>query len=109
MGKTLAEKILSEKCGQDVQTDDIIIVPVDWVMAQDGTAPLAIQSWKDLGIGKVARPDHTIFFLDHSSPSPRKELAASHVLMRTFAREQKTIISDVGNGICHQVLPEGYV
>ncbi len=109
MKQTLTEKILSKKCGREVKADDIAIVPLDWVMAQDGTAPLAIESWKKLGLNKIAKPDHTIFFLDHSAPAPRKELAASHKVMREFAKEHGIIITQVGDGICHQLLPELYV
>jgi len=109
MAQTLAEKILSKRCGREVKAGEIAIVPLDWIMAQDGTAPLAIQSWKKLELNKVAKPQNTIFFLDHSAPAPRKELAASHKIMREFAEEHGTIISQVGDGICHQLLPELYV
>jgi len=109
MGQTLTEKILSKKCGRAVKAEDVVIAPLDWVMAQDGTAPLAIQSWENLGLNKVAKPKNTIFFLDHSAPAPRKELAASHKGMREFAKEHGTIVTRVGDGICHQILPESYV
>ena len=54
MGKTLAEKILSEKSGKDVAPGDLVTVPVDFVFGQDGTMPLAIQQMeKELGTRKV--------------------------------------------------------
>ena len=109
MNQTLVEKILSAKCGGKVTPGEIVIVPLDLVMAQDGTAPLAIESWKKLGLNKVAKPKNTIFFLDHSAPASRKELAASHKVMREFAEKHGTIITQVGDGICHQLLPEYYV
>lgn len=105
----MVEKILSGKCGKKVKAGEIAIVPLDWVMAQDGTTPLAIKSWKKLGLKKVAKPQNTIFFLDHSAPAPRKELAANHRILREFAKEQGIIVSDVGEGICHQRLAESYV
>lgn len=109
MGQTLVEKILSKKCAREIKAGEVVIAPLDWVMAQDGTAPLAIESWKKLGLNKIAKPKNTIFFLDHSAPAPRKELAASHKIMRGFAKEHGTIITQVGDGICHQLLPEFYV
>jgi 3-isopropylmalate/(R)-2-methylmalate dehydratase large subunit len=109
MGQTLVEKILSKKSGRKVKAGDIVIVPLDWVMAQDGTAPLAIESWRKLGINRVADPNKTVFFIDHSSPAPRKELAANHKVMRKFAEEHGIVISRVGDGICHQILSEVYV
>ncbi|MBU1630751.1 MAG: 3-isopropylmalate dehydratase large subunit [Candidatus Omnitrophica bacterium] len=109
MKQTLVEKILSRKCNKKITAGDIAIVPLDWVMAQDGTAPLAIDSWKKLGLHKVAKPKNSIFFLDHSAPAPRKEMAGHHQVMREFAKEHGTVISNVGDGICHQILPESYV
>lgn len=109
MCQTLTEKILFKKCGRKVEPGDIVIVPVDWVMAQDGTAPLAIESWRRLEINKITKPKQTIFFLDHSSPPPKKELAAIHQDLRRFTKEHRIKLSEVGEGISHQVLVERYV
>ena len=43
MGKTIAEKILSEKSGVDAYAGDIVIAKIDQIALQDGTAPLAIR------------------------------------------------------------------
>ena len=109
IGQTLAEKILSGVCGKRVTAGDIEIVPLDWVMAQDGTAPLAVQSWEKLQIGTIANPAHTIFFLDHCSPPPRAELANAHQTLREFVAKKGLQLSEVGRGICHQVMVESYV
>jgi 3-isopropylmalate/(R)-2-methylmalate dehydratase large subunit len=45
--------------------------------------------------------------LDHYSPPPNPEAANTHVAMRRFADERGAVLYDVGDGICHQVLPEG--
>ena len=45
--------------------------------------------------------------LDHYSPPPNAEAANTHVAMRKFADDSGAILYDVGDGICHQVLPEG--
>ena len=42
MGKTLAEKILSQKSGSDAKAGDIVIAKVDLVFAQDTTGPLTV-------------------------------------------------------------------
>ena len=108
MGKTLAEKILSEKAGVDAHAGDIVIAPVDLVFAQDGTAPLAIRQFQSCGFDKLACPSSTIFFLDHNAPTPTKELANDQLLIRNFAKKCGACISDVDEGICHQVAAEFY-
>jgi 3-isopropylmalate/(R)-2-methylmalate dehydratase large subunit len=45
--------------------------------------------------------------LDHYSPPPNAEAANVHVAMRAFAEASGAVLYDVGDGICHQVLPEG--
>ncbi|MCL5071234.1 MAG: 3-isopropylmalate dehydratase large subunit [Actinobacteria bacterium] len=107
--KTIAEKILSAHAGRDVRAGDIAVVDVDVVMAQDGTGPLAVSQIKKLGLNKVANPAKSIFFIDHAAPSPRKELSDSHKILRDFAKESGARLSDIGEGVCHQILVESYV
>jgi 3-isopropylmalate/(R)-2-methylmalate dehydratase large subunit len=45
--------------------------------------------------------------LDHYSPPPSLEAAQIHSEMRNFAAARGTKLYDIGDGICHQVLPEG--
>ena len=107
--KTITEKILSAHAGRDVRAGDIAVVDVDVVMAQDGTGPLAVSQIKKLGFNKVANPAKSIFFIDHAAPSPRKELSDSHKVLRDFAKESGARLSDIGEGVCHQILVESYV
>jgi len=108
MGKTLAEKILSERSGIDVNAGDIIIAEVDVVFAQDGTGPLTIRQFQECGFEHLANPLTTVLFLDHASPSPSQELSNDHVLLRDFARKTGAQLSEVGEGICHQLIAESY-
>jgi 3-isopropylmalate/(R)-2-methylmalate dehydratase large subunit len=109
MGKTIAEKIIGEHAGKDVSAGDLAIVKVDLCLLQDGTGPLAVRELQKLGFEKLSNPKGTVFFIDHSSPSPRSELSNDHVLLRSFARKVGAILSDVGCGICHQIMSEDYV
>jgi len=106
MGKTIAEKILSSHSGRDVRAGDMVICDVDFAMAQDGTAPLAIQVFQEMGKRKVFDKKKFALFIDHSAPSPNKEVSSLHSLMRSFAREQGIKLYDVGEGVCHVVVPE---
>jgi 3-isopropylmalate/(R)-2-methylmalate dehydratase large subunit len=107
-GQTLAEKIFSAKCGRPARAGEIVVANVDLAFAQDGTGPLAIRQIEKLGLQGVARPAATHFFFDHASPSPRQELSDDHVFMRNFAKSCGAGVSDVGEGICHQLVAENY-
>ncbi len=109
MGKTLSEKILSEKSGKDAYAGDIVITNVDVAMVQDGTGPLAVQQLEKIGMVKVANPEKTILFIDHAAPSPRRELSNAHKILRDFAKKTGAQLSEVGEGVCHQILVESYV
>ena len=109
MGLTLVEKILSEHAGREVHADELIISKVDVCAVQDGTGPLTVQEFKKLGKDKLNNPERTILFIDHASPSPRKELSNTHMVLRDFAKEYGAVLSDIGEGVCHQRLVETFV
>jgi 3-isopropylmalate/(R)-2-methylmalate dehydratase large subunit len=109
MGQTLAEKILSSHSGRKVTAGEIAISTVDLCLLQDGTGPLTIRQTEKLGVTKLANPRRTVFFLDHSSPASRKELANDHQFIRNFASKMNAIVEDVGKGVCHVVINQKYV
>ncbi len=108
MGKTISEKILSEHADRQLKAGDISVVDVDVVMSQDGTGPLAVSQIQKMGFKTVKYPQKSIFFIDHAAPSPRKELSNSHAVLRSFAAGCGAVLSDVGRGVCHQILIEDY-
>jgi 3-isopropylmalate/(R)-2-methylmalate dehydratase large subunit len=105
MGKTLAEKILTQKSGIDARAGDIVISKVDLVFVQDTTGPLTVRQIQKAGI-KVAKPDKTVIFFDHAAPSPGAALSNDHMLLRQFAEQTGVRLSDVGEGVCHQRVVE---
>jgi len=108
LGKTISEKIISEHAGRELKAGDFAVVDVDVVMSQDGTGPLAVSQVKKMGFREVKKPEKSFFFIDHSAPSPRKELSNSHIVLRDFASRTGAVIYDIGEGVCHQVLVESY-
>ncbi len=109
MGQTIAEKILSAHAGKEVKPGELVISNIDVVMVQDGTGPLAVNEFKKLNKTKLFNPKRTILFIDHAAPSPRKELSNSHTVLRDFAKEYGAVLSEVGDGVCHQRLIESFV
>src|SRR3972149_4556781 len=105
---TLAEKILSARAKAPCRAGDIVIMPVDLVFAQDTTGPLTVRQFEALGLGKLASPSRTVLFLDHAAPPPSRELANDHLLLREFAQRTGAVLSEVGEGICHQRVVEDY-
>ncbi|MGI5921909.1 MAG: 3-isopropylmalate dehydratase large subunit, partial [Syntrophomonadaceae bacterium] len=106
MGKTIAEKILSNKSGQDVKANDIVVANLDFVMGQDGTSGLAINAFREMQAEKVFDPRRVAMVIDHSAPSPLQGVSAIHQKMRNFADEQGINFYDIGDGVCHQLVPE---
>ncbi|MGC8976536.1 MAG: 3-isopropylmalate dehydratase large subunit [Candidatus Ratteibacteria bacterium] len=106
MGKTIVEKIFSSHSEKDAKSTDIVLAKVDFLMAQDGTAPLVIKSFENLGINKIFDPTKVVFVIDHNSPSPNEGVSSLHKLMREFAKKYGIEIFDIGEGICHVLLPE---
>ena len=109
MGQTLVEKIISNHAGKSVKAGELVIANVDVCAVQDGTGPLTVQEFKKLGKEKLNNPERTILFIDHASPSPKKELSNMHTTLRDFSREYGAVLSEVGSGVCHQRLVETFV
>ncbi len=106
MGKTIAEKILSIKSGREVKANDIVVAGLDFIMGQDGTSPLAILAFQEMQAKKVFDPARIAMVIDHSAPSPLEGVSELHRQMRGFAEEQGIFFYDIGDGVCHQLMPE---
>lgn len=89
----------------DVESGEIVAVPVDLVFAHDGTLPLAIQQ---LGDHIVMHPKKVVAFCDHASPSPSEKVSNVQAFMRQFARRYGMDFYENGDGICHQIVLERY-
>ncbi len=109
MGQTLVEKIISKHANHDVKAGELVIAKVDVCAVQDGTGPLTVQEFKKIGKEKLNNPERTILFIDHAAPSPRKELSNTHMVLREFAKEYGAVLSEIGQGVCHQRLVETFV
>ncbi|MFH1564226.1 MAG: 3-isopropylmalate dehydratase large subunit [Nitrospirota bacterium] len=109
MAQTLAEKIISLNVGREVKAGEFVVVDVSLCLTQDGTGPLAVRQLQKMNLEKVANPQKTIFFIDHAAPSPKMELSNDHQFLRNFAKKNGIQLSDVGDGVCHQIIAEKYL
>lgn len=107
MGQTFAQKMLAQKAGlREVEPGQIVTVRPDKLLTHDNTAAIA-KIFHEIGVEKVARPEISVIVLDHVVPAATEGHARNHQQIREFVREQGIAsFYDVGEGICHQVLPE---
>jgi len=62
---TLSEQILSSRCGQQVHAGDVVICRVDRVLGTDGSGPMAIDYFEQMGGARLFDPARVYFSLDH--------------------------------------------
>jgi 3-isopropylmalate/(R)-2-methylmalate dehydratase large subunit len=106
VGKTLAEKILTQKSAGEACAGDIVIAKIDLVFVQDTTGPLTVRQFQAGKFQKLANPAKTVLFFDHAAPSPNRQLSNDHKLLRQFADSMGCLKYDVGSGVCHQLVAE---
>jgi 3-isopropylmalate/(R)-2-methylmalate dehydratase large subunit len=105
-GKTVSEKILSAKSGVDARAGDVVICTIDSALGTDGSTPMAIDYFEEMGGGRVLHPERFAFSLDHYSPPGSSGSAELHDRIRRFAREQGITVFEVGEGIGLQLMVE---
>ena len=105
-GQTISEKILSMKSGRDARAGDLLICAVDYAMATDGSAPMAIDYFEQMGGKDVFDPQRIVFVMDHYSSSAHEATMTLQQKMRDFAREHNIFIHEIGEGISHQLMLE---
>jgi 3-isopropylmalate/(R)-2-methylmalate dehydratase large subunit len=105
------EKILAAHSGEAaVYPGRIIEVELDYVMANDATACLAIDIFKnELMADRVFDTGKVVLVMDHYTPSSSIAAADSHNRMRAFAGEQRLPYVYDGQGVCHQLMLEKHV
>jgi 3-isopropylmalate/(R)-2-methylmalate dehydratase large subunit len=108
--QTIAEKIFSAHADRAAFAGESIVARVDVVMATDGSGPLALEFFQRMGGTRSFDPARVLMVLDHYVPCPNDKVAALQDTMREFCRAGHGVLFEVGEGICHQLLPErGYV
>jgi 3-isopropylmalate/(R)-2-methylmalate dehydratase large subunit len=102
---TIAEQILSAKCGQEARAGDVVVCRADWVVGTDASSPMAIDYFEKMGGTRLFDPSRVVFAFDHYAP-PTAGSLAFHDRMRAFAAVHGGELHEVGDGISFQVLTE---
>ena len=109
MGQTAVQKIFARHCGRtEVAVGEFISADVDLLMANDITAPLAINVFRQLGVEKVWDPDRITFVESHFTPAKDIATAENVKQLRAFVKEQgiRLHFDSARGGIEHILLPQ---
>jgi len=100
---TLSERILGAPAGSYVDCR------VDRCYVHDGTGVLTLEAYQAMQAERIARRDRTYVLFDHIVPANNSVTAGLQAELRRFARDGGLPFTDIGEGICHQVMGEGIV
>ncbi len=109
MGMTISEKILAAHAGKEcVVPGELIEVDVDFALANDITAPIAIERFRQVGAKRVFDRERLALVPDHFVPNKDIDSAIQCKILRDFAQEHDLpYYFEVGRmGIEHALLPE---
>ncbi|MBW1678444.1 MAG: 3-isopropylmalate dehydratase large subunit [Deltaproteobacteria bacterium] len=109
MPQTITEKILAAHAGRDTVTPgELINVRIDMALANDITAPIAIDLFEKSRVDAVFDPERIALVPDHFVPNKDVRSAIQVQAMRAFARKYHIkYFFELGEmGIEHVLLPE---
>lgn len=109
MGLTITEKILATHADRTgVEPGDVLTTRVDFLMANDITAPLAIRAFEDAGAHAVFDPDRLAIVFSHFVPARDVASANQARIAREFARRHQLrwFFDEGRGGIEHILLPQ---
>lgn len=100
---TLSERILGGSAGEYVDRK------VDRAYVHDGTGVLTFEAWKSMGAKRIQDASRLHVIFDHIVPANNSTTATLQHELRDFACGSFLRFSDIGGGICHQLMGEGIV
>ncbi|NMB77708.1 MAG: 3-isopropylmalate dehydratase large subunit [Methanomicrobiales archaeon] len=100
---TLSERILGAPAGEYVDH------AVDRAYVHDGTGVLTLMTWKQMGASRLCDASQLYVLFDHIVPANNSTTATLQQELREFASGSFMHFSDIGGGICHQIMSEGVV
>jgi len=109
MGMTITEKLLADHAAREsVVPGEFITTRVDMMLANDITAPPAIDAFNEAGVDTVFDNTKVALVPDHFQPAKDIAAAAQVKKMREFAKKHRLVhFFECGRaGIEHALLPE---
>lgn len=105
---TMTQQIFKRKLGFIPEIDSFITLPLDKVLANDITAPLAIDAYEKIDKGEVFDKEKIIFVMDHFTPNKDIDSAIQVKKVRDFSKKNsiKYYFEDKNSGIEHIIIPE---
>lgn len=109
MRQTITQKIIAYHVGKkEVGVGEFVEAKVDMALANDITAPLAIEEFEKIGIKKVFDRNKISLVMDHFTPNKDISAAQQVKRVREFARKYniKNYFEGGNCGVEHALLPE---
>jgi len=106
---TMTQKLLAQAAGlETVEPEQLILAKLDRVLANDITAPLAINEFEDMGATEVFDTQKISLVMDHFAPNKDIKAATQCQQCRTFAADQgiEGFYDGGAMGVEHCLLPE---
>jgi len=100
---SLTRRILEAATGGPVAEGAIVSVPVDRIMAHDGSTPVVAATLERYGITELRGAERMVVVFDHFFPATTEQEANLHTKSRQFAAKYGIPVFS-GEGICHHVL-----
>ena len=105
----ITEKIIANHCGKKiVKPDELVVVKLDGVLANDVSGPIAIQVFQEMGFKSAFDRERIYLVNDHFTPNCNINAAMQSKVVRDFAIAQGIRnFYDIGRmGIEHALLSE---
>lgn len=106
---TITEKLLARAAGRDhVRPGEFVSCKLDLVLANDVTAPIAIDEFRRMGAERLFDADRVALVCDHGTPNMNIKAATQTKKVRDFARAMNIVnyFEADGGGIEHIILPD---
>jgi len=106
---TITEKLLARAAGRDsVKPGEFVSCRLDLVLANDVTAPIAIDEFRKMGADRLFDAGKVALVCDHGTPNMNIKAATQTKKVRDFAREMGVVnyFEADDSGIEHIILPD---
>jgi 3-isopropylmalate/(R)-2-methylmalate dehydratase large subunit len=106
---TITEKLLARAAGRDhVRPGEFVSCKLDLVLANDVTAPIAIDEFRRMGAERLFDAGRVALVCDHGTPNMNIKAATQTKKVRDFARAMNVVnyFEADGGGIEHIILPD---